>query len=364
MFPYLFQISNARKLKMEPKSKKIAPLSSAKLLQNYVINFIKDNDLPITLASEIPKKWEKYGDFLLFNEKAFSSNIWQKQGESFWLGICQIFKCKRLGLKTKITDDGFRTPNVKIIIGNDPWILYTDNSVKYTWNVEKNMFCAGNAPERHRIARLNCLNEVVVDLFAGIGYFTLPFLVHAGAKFVHACEWNPNAVEALKRNLKLNKVEDKCKIYEGDNRLFCPKKIADRINLGLIPSSEKSWKVACEALKLSGGVLHLHGNVETKNSDINCNECIELIKNDVLCNRGLFIHSSDKNIIANDIEIIWKRKQWFVWAVHVLHSLLAILIEINKDNVWKCCIDNVHFVKSYAPHVDHLVLDVNINAVR
>lgn len=42
-----------------------------------------------------------------------------------------------------------------------------------------------------------------MDLFAGIGYFTLPYLVHASAMHVHACEWNPAAVEALKKNLKV-----------------------------------------------------------------------------------------------------------------------------------------------------------------
>lgn len=52
---------------------------------------------------------------------------------------------------------------------------------------------------------------------AGIGYFTLPFLVHAGAAFVHACEWNSHAVEALHRTLLLNGVRDRCHIHAGDN---------------------------------------------------------------------------------------------------------------------------------------------------
>jgi tRNA/tmRNA/rRNA uracil-C5-methylase (TrmA/RlmC/RlmD family) len=60
------------------------------------------------------------------------------------------------------------------------------------------MFSAGNAPERHRVARFRCEGEVVVDMYAGIGYFTLPYLIHAGAQLVHACEWNPNAVTALR----------------------------------------------------------------------------------------------------------------------------------------------------------------------
>lgn len=45
----------------------------------------------------------------------------------------------------------------------------------------------------------------------------------------------------------------------------CPENIADRVNLGLIPSSEPGWKTACAALKSdTGGILHIHGNVNTK----------------------------------------------------------------------------------------------------
>ena len=42
------------------------------------------------------------------------------------------------------------------------------------------------------------------------------------------------------------------------------KNFADRVNLGLIPSSEEGWPVACAALKSStGGWMHIHGNVTT-----------------------------------------------------------------------------------------------------
>merc|ERR1711981_1497904 len=107
------------------------------------------------------------------------------------------------------------------------------------------------------------MGEVVVDLFAGIGYFVLPYLLRAKAKHVHACEWNPSSVIALKRNLGLNKIHSsRYTIYEGDNRLVCPKNIADRVNLGLIPSSENSYNSAVLALKdNSGGTLHIHANV-------------------------------------------------------------------------------------------------------
>ena len=52
----------------------------------------------------------------------------------------------------------------------------------------------------------------MVDLYAGIGYFTVPLLVRARARCVHACEWNADALEwnadaleaLARRNLLLN----------------------------------------------------------------------------------------------------------------------------------------------------------------
>jgi tRNA wybutosine-synthesizing protein 2 len=52
----------------------------------------------------------------------------------------------------------------------------------------------------------------------GIGYFTLPVLASAGAAMVHACEWNPNAIEALRRGLEANKVSSRCDVRPGDCR--------------------------------------------------------------------------------------------------------------------------------------------------
>ena len=68
-----------------------------------------------------------------------------------------------------------------------------------------------------------------MDMFAGIGYYTLQLLTHARADKVYACEWNPNAAAALRRNLVLNGVaEGRCEVLEGDNRRVAPRGIAHR----------------------------------------------------------------------------------------------------------------------------------------
>ena len=66
-----------------------------------------------------------------------------------------------------------------------------------------------------------------MDLFAGIGYFTLTYLIHAQADHVYACEWNLEAVKALKMNLMQNHVQDKCIVLQGDNRTMAPKNVAE-----------------------------------------------------------------------------------------------------------------------------------------
>lgn len=69
----------------------------------------------------------------------------------------------------------------------------------------------------------------------------------------------------MKLNLAKNKVQDKCQVLVGDNRETSPSNVADHVNLGLLPTAEMSYSVACKALKDSGGVLHIHANVKMEN---------------------------------------------------------------------------------------------------
>ncbi|KAK7793044.1 hypothetical protein R5R35_004473 [Gryllus longicercus] len=354
--------------------------SPAGILQIMVKQLMEEEGLwEETLTSDIPTSWEKYGDLLLFNgEKYFRDDRW-KHTPNLWQCICKALKAKRIGFKHFISEDSFRSPNVKLVYGVNSWVEFKDNGVIFTWDVQFNMFCAGNAPERHRIATFLCEGETVVDMYAGIGYFTLPYLVKAKAKLVYACEWYPRAVKALKINLSINKVASKCIVYEGDSRLVCPKGIADRVNLGLLPSSESGWQAACEALNpISGGVLHIHGNVTSSiknkkiiNDKFGCKDCVDILcnydpnekdlNNNKFCSdvgiQPSFIFHSKTVIPVTNVSIKWKQMEWKLWSLHVCHKLSDIFCSVHEQ-VWKLQICNLHHVKSYAPHIDHLVLDV------
>lgn len=62
-------------------------------------------------------------------------------------------------------------------MGNDGWVDHRENGITYSFDATKCMFSWGNLSEKLRMAHLDCKEETIVDLFAGIGYFVLPFLV-------------------------------------------------------------------------------------------------------------------------------------------------------------------------------------------
>ncbi|GFT50337.1 tRNA wybutosine-synthesizing protein 2 homolog [Nephila pilipes] len=308
-------------------------LSPYIILRNHLSETLAELKLSNKLLDDIPSKWEKHGDLILLPASSFQNKTWSLLGDRLWEIISLVFKCNRVARKYAINDDDFRSPCVEILKGSDGWVLHIDNKIKYTYDITKCMFSVGNITEKLRLAQLSCDGETVVDLYAGIGYFTLPFLIHAKASFVHACEWNPYAVEALSKNLTLNKVKDQCIIHYGDNREVCPQKVADRVNLGLIPSSERGWETACKALKLTGGILHIHGNVTSN---------LHFVP---------MTHSEEKYVSSP------KKVEWTIWTNNVCLKLRNIFLELYSTD-WIVIVINLTKIKSYAPHIDHLVADI------
>ncbi|XP_067103450.1 tRNA wybutosine-synthesizing protein 2 homolog [Osmerus mordax] len=260
------------------------------------------------------------------------------EGPELWPAVAHGLGAERLAQMGRISRDGFRTPVVTMLLGEDHWVTHVDNRIRYQFDVTKCMFSSGNITEKIRIASFDCHGEIVVDLYAGIGYFTLPYLVHAGASHVHACEWNPDAVEALERNLQLNGMSHLCTIHHGDNRQLPLCDLADRVNLGLIPSSQDSWPVACRLLKRkTGGVLHIHHNVTSPPHKTGC--------------ESSFIATVERAPKTRD------KKVWQAWADETAIQISTLLQDITVEP-WRTSVQHIEHVKSYAPHVHHIVLDL------
>jgi len=115
--------------------------------------------------------------------------------------------------------------------------------------------------ERMRITRQVRPNETVVNMFAGVGCYSVLIAKHSDAAKVYSIDINPHAFRYMRENVKTNKVEDKVIPILGDAKKVIEEKlrgVADRI---LMPLPEKALDyldTALLALKPEGGLIHYY----------------------------------------------------------------------------------------------------------
>ena len=155
-----------------------------------------------------------------------------------------------------------RRPMIKHLAGEEvKEIIHREYGCCFKLDLTRLMFCLGNSFERLRMAALTRDGEVVLDMFAGIGQFTIPIAVLSNPSKIYSIELNPEAYGYLLENIKLNGVEDKVQAILGDCIEIVPKKfrgIADRIIMGYFHGTMKALPAALSALKPIGGIIHFH----------------------------------------------------------------------------------------------------------
>jgi tRNA wybutosine-synthesizing protein 2 len=153
----------------------------------------------------------------------------------------------------------FRLPSVELIAGATTETQVRENGVVYRFDAARTMFAAGNRAERSRLAGLVRPGEAVADLFAGIGYFTLPIAIHSRVARIDACEANPTSFAYLKENLRRNRVADRVVAHLGPNESAPLAEGAfDRVLLGYLPSALPWVPRAVRLIRAEGGTLHVH----------------------------------------------------------------------------------------------------------
>jgi len=156
-----------------------------------------------------------------------------------------------------------KEPRVNVIAGNGTEVLHKENNLIYHLDVAQVMFSKGNVYEKQRLIEQIKPGEIIVDMFAGIGYFSLPLAKFSKAAKIIAIEKNPVAFRFLRNNLKINKVN--FETIFGDCRDFADsvENYADRIIMGYFPGTEQFLTHAIKIAKPKG-IIHYHNSYKDK----------------------------------------------------------------------------------------------------
>jgi tRNA (guanine37-N1)-methyltransferase len=128
-------------------------------------------------------------------------------------------------------------------------------------DLSKAFFSPRLSTEHQRVAQMVDNDERVVDMFAGVGPFSILIAKKVGDVRVEAIDANPQAVELLQENVRANKVESKVHAHLGDARKVIQKELtqsAARVIMNHPSASKDFIKEACDALRPSGGVIHYY----------------------------------------------------------------------------------------------------------
>ena len=115
--------------------------------------------------------------------------------------------------------------------------------------------------EHSRIASQVRQGETVVDMFAGVGPFSILIAKKHEDVHVYAIDVNPEAFEFLKKNVLVNRVESRVKPILGDARQIVNEKlngVADRVIMNLPEKAIEYVDAACTAVRPYGGVIHFY----------------------------------------------------------------------------------------------------------
>ncbi|MEF8848842.1 MAG: class I SAM-dependent methyltransferase family protein [Candidatus Thermoplasmatota archaeon] len=203
----------------------------------------------------IPEKWEKIGDILILKIDEKLADYKKHLGRVY----ADVLNSRSVLEDTGGIQGEFRKPKVKHIYGDlDTETIHKENNVFFKLDPKKIMFSSGNMSERIRISKIVDEDEIVMDLFAGIGYFSIPIAVHSKPTKIFACEKNREAYSYLCYNIKKNNVSDIITPVLGDNREIDIKNKADRIIMGYIGKTIRFLPSALEKIKEKGGIIHFH----------------------------------------------------------------------------------------------------------
>lgn len=221
-----------------------------------------EGKLPSELLSKVPQAFDIIGDIVVidipFELKAYEKVI----GEA----ILQTQKSVQTVLAKAGDISGvYRIRDYTFIAGEHKTsTIHREFGCTFYVDLAKAYFSPRLSHEHQRVASLVEAGEVVADLFAGVGPFSVLIGKQCLETKVYAVDLNPDAVELLKVNVRVNKVDSRVFPICADARKIAASKLkgaADRVIMNLPETAIDYIDAACNAIKPEGGVVHFYGFV-------------------------------------------------------------------------------------------------------
>ncbi len=169
---------------------------------------------------------------------------------------------KSVYVQTAKVQGDFRLRGLTHITGEDrTCTLHKESGCLFRVDIAKCYFSPRLSGERGRIANLVECGETVINMFAGVGCFSIAIAKRTNNVKVYSIDINPAAIEFMIENIRLNGVFARVIPILGDARAVISDRLhgcADRVLMPLPEKALECLPAAVSALKREGGWIHSH----------------------------------------------------------------------------------------------------------
>ena len=175
----------------------------------------------------------------------------------------QVKSAESVFYQSSSVEGEFRTRDLEILAGNDKTETeYKETGCRFIVDVKKVFFSPRLSSERARIAELVNDNEVVVNMFGGIGMFSI---IAAKKKkcTVYNIDINPTAAKLCEKNIALNKLVGNVITIHGDAVEVIKNQLENKSDRTLMLLPEKSDEFLNSAVLTTknNGVIHYYSHI-------------------------------------------------------------------------------------------------------
>jgi tRNA (guanine37-N1)-methyltransferase len=204
-----------------------------KRLRETLSTVLSSEDLRTVYSS-----FDVVGDIAIFRLSCASSANAQSIAKAI-MGVHR--NVKTVLLQTSSVAGDFRLRRLTYVAGeNKTTTVHREFGCLFAVDVAKCYFSPRLSYERMRIAKLVEKGETVVNMFAGVGCFSIITAKHSAAAKVFSIDLNPAAIQFMKENIRLNRVYDIVTPLLGDSKDIINSRLQHVADHVLMPLPEKA----------------------------------------------------------------------------------------------------------------------------
>jgi tRNA (guanine37-N1)-methyltransferase len=219
-----------------------------------------ENILTLQESEELISSFDQIGDIIIVRIPDSLLSKKKLIGETL---LKAVKISKSVFYQASPVEGDFRTRNLEILAGEDKTETeYKEFGCKFTVDVKNAFFSPRLSTERERIANLVQDGETIVNMFAGVGMFSV-MIAKKKKCIVYSIDINPVAVKLCEKNITSNKLIGSIISINGDASQIIQEQlenISDRTLMLLPERSDEFLKSAIQATK-NGGVIHYYSHI-------------------------------------------------------------------------------------------------------